>query len=159
MIKNCVDENVVKKRYMQNLKDGGAGEKAIKSLKEIRIMDFEEAGGGSKEVNRQGNPKYETPIKVALQTYFLRKYEGGFVNVDPENIGRGPHEYVIEAMFEGRNSVYGAPARGFVEKQNYHPAKPVVFRGPAMSETEVEAPTAKRGETAPGSEEGERRRC
>ena len=146
VIKNCIDENLVKIRYMQNLRGGGAGEKTIKSPREIRIMDFEEARRGSKEVNRQGNPKYDTPINVALQTYFLRKYEGGFVHVDPENIGRGPHKYVIEAMFERRNSVYGAPARGFVEKQNYHPAKPVVFRGPAMSETETEAPTAEREE-------------
>ena len=109
-------------------------------------MDFEVAKQGSKEVNKQGYPKYETPINVALQTYFLRKYEGGFVHVDPENIGTGHHENVIEAMLERRNSVYGAPARGFVDKQIYHPAKPVIFRGPAMSETEVEASTAEREE-------------
>ena len=154
VIKSCLDDNVVKLRYMQNLRDGGAGETTIKSIKEIRVMDFEEARRGSQEVNKQGQYKYETPINVALQTYFLRKFEGGFVVTDPANFGRGPHDRVIEAMFERRNSVYWAPARAFVEKQSYRPARPVVFRGPAMSETEVEGT---RGEREVRPRRGERR--
>ena len=129
-----VDEAVVK-RYRQSHAESSTEGEGIRNIRDIKTPGFNKVTEGSYDMNRQQEYKYEPPINVSLQTYFLRRFEGAMIKVAPENFGRGKHEETLVHILDKRNAVTGAPPWKLVQSSGTHPAKPRFFTGEAMDET------------------------